>query len=224
MTSPSPTLRRVSADGPIDWRMEFGLDRPSRNGRSSNGHRPHPPHDRVRDTFYRPHGDAAARAADARLVRELLDRVNELKTRIEILENRVALAERVGPGAVSTGDGRHEPSQHTFGDLDETEPTAGRNTGAEALPTEEHHGGSRLTDLPCGPLTIEVVAAALAKKTRTVRGWCQIGKYDFPCHKEGGRWHFYRDEIEVWFPEYETKSRRDSKRAQARRRRTKNGE
>ncbi len=191
--------------------MDFGLDRPSRNGRS------HPSHDRVRDSD-------AAQSADAQLIRELCDRVKDLQTRIEILESRVVLAEKVGPGAVSTGDGRHEPSQHTFGDPDETDSTAGRNAGAEALPTEEHHGGSRLTDLPCGPLTIEVLAAALGKRTRTLRGWCQIGKYDVPCHKEGGLWHFYRDEIEAWFPEYEAKSRRDSKRTQAKRRRTKNGE
>ncbi len=203
--------------------MDFGLDRPSRNGRSSNGHRAHPSHGRVRNTFDRPDRDTA-QSADARLIRELCDHVNDLKKRIEILESRVALAEKVGPGAVSTGDGRHKPSQHTFGDPDETDPTAGRNAGPEAPPTEEPHGGSRLTDLPCGPLTIQVVAAALGKTVRTLRAWCQAGKYDFPCHKEGGLWHFYRDEIEAWFPEYEAKSRRDSKRTQAKRRRTKNGE
>ena len=65
--------------------------------------------------------------------------------------------------------------------------------------------------------------AALGKTVRTLRGWCQVEKYEIPAHKEAGHWRFYRDELVAWYADYEAISRRAAKRAQAKRRKTKHG-
>lgn len=157
------------------------------------------------------------------VVCELLRQVGELRRRIEVLEGRGPVGR---PLSACPGEPWH---------ADDESPPYGVETSAPDPPTPDEDGsddevqpategdGVALRSLPHGPIKIDLAAKALGKGVRTLRGWCQDGRYDIPCHREGGRWHFFRDELEAWQPEYREKSRRDAKRAQAKRRRTKNG-
>jgi len=153
-------------------------------------------------------------ATDAIPAWELQRRINDLTARIECLENQLPSPHRAEL-AFDT-DAEPEPARDALDD-------PGDVADAEPPHTEPEGGGPNLSGLPRGPLSIEVVATALGKTARTIRGWSQVAKYGIPCHKEGGRWHYYRDELMAWYSDYEAISRRDAKRAQARRRRTKHG-
>lgn len=202
-----PTDRALSAS-PIDWRMDIELHGASGKGRSPGGY----PTDRLPFGASQPRDEVEVPSAASLLVRELLQHIHDLRERVEILEGRVPSIGRADP----VPDLESGPTQHEFDDLDDI-------ADAETPGTAQDDGGTRLADLPRGPLSIDAVATVLGKTVRTIRGWCQIEKYDIPCHKEGGRWHFYRDELLAWYADYEGISRRDAKCAQAKRRMRKHG-
>ena len=161
-----------------------------------------------------PSDETVDSSATSQLVRELQQRINDLQTRIECLEDRLLSPHRTEP-AFDTNE-EPQPTLDAFDDSDDV-------TGAQPSPVERENCCGRLDDLPRGPLSIDVVATALGKKVRTIRGWCQVEKYGIPTHKEAGHWRFYRDELMVWYADYEAISRHNAKRAQAKRRKTKHG-
>jgi len=161
------------------------------------------------------------------IVCELLHQMGDLRRRVEVLETReregASLADPEDtPRDNGRGPGRDisiHPAGEDGGD-DVPDPDAADEDSPAVGGTYE---GIALKDLPGGPVPLDAAARALGRTPRTLRGWCQVAKYNIPCHREGGRWHFYRDELAAWREEYEAISRRDAKRAQAKRRRTKNG-
>ena len=167
------------------------------------------------------------------IVCELLHQMGDLRRRMEVLEARKGEESWPAAGPEFTprdnGHGPHRdsdmhmpgprPAQDEEDDGDDGPVAADEDSPAVSGTCE----GIALKNLPGGPLPLDAAAKALGKTPRTLRGWCQVGKYDIPCHREGGRWHFYRDELAAWYTEYEAISRRDAKRAQAKRRRTRNG-
>ena len=161
-----------------------------------------------------PRGETVDSSTTDLLVRELLHRINDLQARIECLEIRQQASQRTEPNF--DAELEVEATQDEFDDPDEV-------VGAEPTHYEQQDGSTRLNDLPRGPLSIDIVATALGKTVRTIRGWCQVLKYEIPAHKEAGYWRFYKDELMAWHADYERVSRRDAKRAQAKRRRTKHG-
>lgn len=205
--------RPALSEGPIDWRMDIELHGHPGNGHSPEGDTGRNSNGRLRFALRRPGGVTERPSTEALLLRELIEHVIELRKRVECLENRLPPHH---VGSACDADVETESTRELRDDMDEA-------AGAHEPGTAREDNGSCLADLPRGPLSIDVVAAALGKTARTIRGWCQIGKYCLPCHKEGGRWHCYRDELLAWHPEYERQSRRDAKSAQAKRRRTKNG-
>ncbi len=194
--------------------MDIELHRDSDAGRSPDGFGSQNSTGRLRFGLSQPRDDTGGPSTEALRARGLLRHINDLRARIECLENRLSSPHQAGP-AFDT-DVEPEPVQDAFDD-------PGEVANAEPPHTEPEDGGPNLSDLPRGPLSIEVVATALSKTPRTIRGWCQIEKYEIPAHKEAGHWRFYRDELMAWYLDYEAISRRDAKRAQARRRRTKHG-
>jgi len=160
------------------------------------------------------------------IVCELLRQMGDLRRRMEVLEERKG--EESWP-AVGSEDTPRDSGRVPHRDID-IHP-AGEDGGDDVPVAADEdspavggtYEGIALKDLPGGPVPLDATAKALGKTPRTLRGWCQVGKYDIPCHREGGRWHFYRDELAAWHAEYEAISRRDAKRAQAKRRRTRNG-
>lgn len=156
------------------------------------------------------------------VVCELLHQMGELRRRIEVLEG-CWHTELPHSAEVEKPLRANECSPSYDGASGHHPNTPDEDGRGEAATLREQRDGITLTDLPNGPVKIDLAARALGRTPRTLRGWCQVKKYDLPCHKEAGRWHFYRDELEAWYSDYEAKSQRDSKRAQARRRRTKNG-
>jgi len=160
------------------------------------------------------------------IVCELLHQMGDLRRRLDVLEAREREESwpAAGPedtprdsGRVPHRDINIHPAGEDGGDdvpvaADEDSPAIGGT-----------YEGLALKNLPGGPVPLDAAARVLGKTPRTLRGWCQVGKYNVPCHREGGRWHFYRDELAAWHAEYEAISRRDAKRAQAKRRRTRNG-
>ena len=166
------------------------------------------------------------------IVCELLHQMGDLRRRVEVLEARER--EESWPAAGSEYTPRDNgPGPHRDSDMHMPGPYVAGEDGSDGVPVaadedspavREMYEGLALKDLPGGPVPLDAAAKALGKTPRTLRGWCQVGKYNIPCHREGGRWHFYRDELVAWQAEYEAISRRDAKRAQAKRRRTKNGQ
>jgi hypothetical protein len=207
-------IRRTLSASPIDWRMDIELHGDSDAGRSPDGFGSPNSTGRLRFGSNQPCDETVTSSTTGLLVRELLQQVNDLGVRVEYLENRLSSPHQAGP-AFDT-EVEPEPTHDEFDDLDEV-------AGAEPSLTGQEDGGPRLTDLPRGPLSIDVVAKAIGKTVRTLRGWCQIEKYEIPAHKEAGHWRFYRDELVTWHADYEAISRRDAKRAQAKRRKTKHG-
>ena len=208
-----PTCPTLS-ESPIDWRMNFELHEGRDNGHSSDGFGSHNSNGRLRFRWSPPQGDTANAATESSPVRELLRRINDLTARIECLEKRLPTHHLTGP--VLDADAERAPTQDEFDDPNDVADTEPEQVGRE-------DGGLILADLPRGPLSIDVVAAALGKTVRTLRGWYQVEKYEIPAHKEAGHWRFYRDELMAWYADYEAISRRDAKRAQAKRRKTKHG-
>jgi len=203
-----PTL----SESPIDSRMDIELNSSSDNGYSSGGFGSRDSVGALRFRLSQPCDEVVDSSATGQLIRELQQHINDLQARIECLEDRLPSRHHAVP-AFNTNvepDLMHD----VFDDPDEV-------VGAE--PTAPEYSGQKLSDLPRGPLSIDVVATALGKKVRTIRGWCQVEKYEIPAHKEAGYWCFYRDELVVWYADFETISRRDAKRAQAKRRKTKHG-
>ncbi len=145
--------------------------------------------------------------------RELLHQIAELRRRIDVLEAEPSLP---GDSLETRYDDESPSCGIEVAELDPSVPAEDQKVTTTAE-------GNGIAGLPNGPIQINAVATAFGRGVRTLRGWCQVGKYDIPCHKEGGRWHFFRDELEAWHPEYREKSRRDTTRAQAKRRKTKNG-
>ncbi len=207
-------MRPQLSESPIDWRMDIELHSGGDNGYSSGGFGSTNSNGPLRLRLRQPCDDAVDSSTTDLLVRELLHRINDLQARIECLEIRQQTSQRTEPNF--DADVEAEPAQDGFDDPDEV-------VGAEPSHYEEQDGGTRLNDLPRGPLAIDVVATALGKTVRTLRGWCQVEKYEIPAHKEAGYWRFYRDELLAWHVDYERVSRRDAKRAQAKRRKTKHG-
>jgi hypothetical protein len=164
------------------------------------------------------------------IVCELLHQLGDLRRRIDVLEARGC--EESSPAGLQgtprdNGRGpRRDIDIHAAGEDgsdDVPDPDATDDDRAGDVPAVRGTcEGIALKDLPGGPVPLDAAAKALGKTPRTLRGWCQVGKYNVPCHREGGRWHFYRDELAAWHAEYEAISRRDAKRAQAKRRRTRN--
>jgi len=206
--STNPTL----SECPIDWRMDIGLHEVGDNGYSSDGFGSQDSIGHSRFRLIQPCDDAVDSSATGQLVRELQQQINDLQMRIECLEDRLLSPHHAVP-AFDT-DGELRPTLDEFNDSDDV-------AGAE--PTASEYSGQDLNDLPHGPLSIDIVATALGKTKRTIRGWCQIEKYEIPAHKEAGHWRFYRDELMVWYADYEAISRRNAKRAQAKRRKMKHG-
>lgn len=205
-----PTL----SESPIDWRMDIQLHEDTDHGHSSEGLGLRNVADRFRLRLSQPCNDIGEPALEALHARELLQRIHDLTARVEHLEALIPLPSHAVPAF--DADVEAEPSQDVFDDPDEI-------AGVEAPHSELKDGGMRLNDLPRGPLSIDVVARALGKTARTIRGWCQVEKYEIPAHKEAGHWRFYKDELLAWHEDYEAISRRDGKRAQAKRRKTKHG-
>lgn len=205
-----PTL----SEGPIDWRMDIELRKGGDNGHSSGGFGLRDSTGRLRFGFNQPCDGTAKPYTESPLVPGLLQQINDLRARVECLEDRLPSPHRAEPAFEA--DVEPERTQDEFDDPDEV-------ADGEPLPTEQADGGPNLTDLPRGPLSIDIVATALGKTSRTIRGWCQIEKYEIPAHKEAGQWRFYKDELVAWHADYEAISRRDTKRAQAKRRKTKHG-
>jgi len=208
--STNPTL----SEHPIDWRMDFKLCNGSDNEYSPGGFGSTNINGPLRLRLSQPRDDAVGASATGQLVGELLQRINDLQARIECLEDRLP-----SPHDDMRAFDPNEEPQPTLDAFDEL------NDGASAQPSpvERENCCGRLDDLPRGPLSIDVVAKALCKTVRTIRGWCQVEKYGIPTHKEAGYWRFYRDELMVWYADYEAISRRNAKRAQAKRRKTKHG-
>ena len=202
-----PTL----SESPIDWRMDIQLHQGGDNGYSSDGRSSA---GRFRFRLGQPRDNTGEHATEAAPAWELQRRINDLTARIEYLENRLPSPQRAE--LAFDADVEPEPVQDAFDD-------PGDVADAEPPPTEPEGDGPNLSDLPRGPLSIEVVARTLCKTARTIRGWCQVEKYEIPAHKEAGNWRFYRDELMAWYVDYEAISRRDAKRAQTRRRKTKHG-
>jgi hypothetical protein len=167
------------------------------------------------------------------IVCELLHQMGDLRRRLEVLEARER--EESWPAAspeYTPRDNRHGPHRDSDMHMPGPRPAQDEEDDGDDVPVAADEDspavsgtceGIALKDLPGGPLPLDAAAKVLGKTPRTLRGWCQIAKYNIPCHREGGRWHFYRDELVAWHEEYESISRRDAKRAQAKRRRTRNG-